>query len=118
MKRTIYIIRDSVTKKYYTRASCDVEGYDAGTGDIYGGEFEDAIIHTTLSSVREGIKSRVRGWNRRLKDFNPKTLACNYDKWHQFMFEEANKRIGLPACGMEIVAIELDSDGKIIPLKG
>jgi hypothetical protein len=118
MKRTIYVIRDSLTGKYYTSASCDVESYDESNGKVYGGDFKDAVLHNTLPSVREGVKSRVRSWKRRFEQFDPQThrYPSKYEKWHRFQFEEAMKRIDLPACGMEIVAIELNSDGNVVPL--
>lgn len=119
MKRTIYVIRDSISGKYYDSARGGPESYNYATGEIYGGDFEGAIIHTTLSSVRDGVKARMRRWKKKLQNSKTSTkLDVQFNNWIRWEFEEAQKRINLPACGMEIVAIELTDEGEIIPLKG
>ena len=109
MKRTIYVIRDSVSGRYYSGRS----HFD------WDGEFSQAVIHTTLPSVRTGVRSRLTGWRhiaeQRAWDKAPVVATSPWVLGWKVMVEV---RETLPFYGMTIESHEIDGDkGVNVPVK-
>jgi hypothetical protein len=113
-KRVIYVLRDSVEGKFYTSRSITL------------GEFDHAIIHTTLASVTSGLKDRVRGWKNRAQSVaehstpdkihgpwgyfpeNPKCEQEGRELWARYV-REFQMRKDVKNYGIEIVAITVET---------
>jgi hypothetical protein len=84
--RTLYFLRDSVTKKFYTNAGLQL------------GKFDRAVIHTTEASVVAGIKKRC--------------TICRGDDKAIYLSENGKaffaERRQLPDWGIEIVPVVVD----------
>jgi len=92
--RTLYFIRDSVTKTYYWNAC-----------NSFGHPFADAVIHTTETSVKSGVKTRNTMFRKDLKI--PDEDCSGRYAWLKKNRGAARKRENLPDFGMEIIAVEI-----------
>lgn len=114
MKRTLYFLRDSVTGLYYTDRSNTLYTWnDTGDKAICDPKnshhtFENAVIHTTETSVKSGLKSRCRIFRH---DLEITDETANSYQWRKPSRDLAREREKLPNFGIEIVAIEI-SDGR------
>jgi hypothetical protein len=88
--RKLWVIKDTVTGKYFTNAS------------VYFGSFEDAILHTTEKSAQAGVKKRIRLFKYFLKN-NPEDKYDEMSSWRGY--QEVKERSKLPNFGMEIVEL-------------
>ncbi len=91
--RTLYFLKDSITSKFYVNA-----------GTLLG-KFENAIIHTTHSSVVAGLKSRVRLYKHNYKA--GEDVALNNIPHIKKMVAVAKRRLKKTDCAIEIVPIKI-----------
>ena len=89
--RTLYFLKDSSSGKYYINASLEL------------GDFEDAVIHTTLNSVKAGVKRRIK----MLKDRSQMEIDSGWNKDDLSSLKkekkEAEKLCKTKNCSIEIV---------------
>jgi hypothetical protein len=118
MKRIIYLIRDSLSGRYYTTANTSLFYEDKAMDSEFRSpdpSFKEAVIHTTLDSVKNGVKHRKRGWKADLEKSSKMERGHAY--W-DLILELSNQRKDLPGWGMEIVEIEVnDNRATVVPLK-
>lgn len=113
-KRTIYVLRDSVTGLYYcNRGNNFYEWNDKGDVAHVNPKskyhtFENAVIHTTEKSVKSGQKGRATSFRRDLKLTDADVKVA---QWRSLCRDLARERQHLPEFGIEIVSITI-SDGK------
>lgn len=113
-KRTLYFLRDSITGLYYTEADNRFYTWNDTTkvasidpDDEYH-VFKNAVVHTTLNSVKDGVKKRATMFRRDLKVTDEDARRFS---WLGISRKIARERETLPSFGIEIVTVEL-SDGK------
>ena len=115
--RIIYLIRDSLTNRYYTTADVQLGYSEKEYDDMHASKtFDNAVIHTTVDSVRNGVKGRIRMWKRYLESAL-KAQTGKVDDYWDYILKMCEQRKDLPAWGMEIVAIEIEEKGWAVPLK-
>ena len=107
-KRTLYFLRDSVTGLYYTDRSNTLYTWE-GDEPIVDPKnsyhtFENAVIHTTENSVKDGQKKRARSFKGDLEMTDDRVKAA---KWQRLCRDLARERQHLPFFGIEIVKIEV-----------
>ncbi len=107
-KRTLYFLRDSLTGLYYTDRSNTLYSWEGDVAKIDPKDsyhtFENAVIHTTESSVKDGQKKRVRVFK---SDLNIPVSNLKPGNWQRVKREIAEQRQHLPFFGIEIVKIEV-----------
>lgn len=109
-KRVLYFLRDSLTGLYYTDASNTLYTWDdTGENPICDPKnsyhtFENAVIHTTENSVKDGQKKRVKMFKRHLGISDEDIRSSS---WLKMPRELAKQREKLPHFGIEIVKIQI-----------
>jgi hypothetical protein len=112
-KRTIYVLRDSVTGLYYCSRGNGFYSWN-NTGDVARVDtqseyhtFKDAVIHTTEKSIKDGQKSRAKNFRSNLAITDADAQGT---QWINLKREIAREREKLPFFGIEIVTLNI-SDG-------
>lgn len=98
-KIKFWVLRDSITEKYYV---------DAGL--YLGDNVNDAVKLTTLNSVKDGISKRKRMLKHDLE------IGKEYNRMDYEYYSTVKKRIDLGGnFGIQVVEFEIDeSQGKLI----
>lgn len=128
MNRTIYLLRDNLSGRYYTQAGIEISSSDKEEDDeLFSVQktFENAVIHTTLKSAQSGAKNRISKWKNQLGWLKLTKELIDQRKqdgeWldiYNHALKLYNERKCTKTFGVEIVSIDVPASGaKLVPLK-
>lgn len=94
MNRTLYFIRDSLTKQYYIDKRNEL------------GDFANAVIFHQQKNAEKGVRDRLNKWEFDLGLANTKKSDSSYEHCME-RSKEAKLRKKLINWGMEVVSVNI-----------
>jgi hypothetical protein len=94
--RTLYFLRDSITKKFYTGQN------------VWFDEFSNAAIYYSKEAATKKVKVLVNAWKKQQKnaDYWIEQVKTEHDKkWAQQRKQDVLIRQDLPKWGIEMVSV-------------